>query len=161
MTSSSTRAWLPAVLLFAFAIHSSAQTPYYPTTDQTWQTTTSTAAGADAALLADAVAYAEAANSTSLVILHGGRILSENYCDGRTRTTKSNLFSASKALVATMVGQLQADGVFSSLDQKSSVFLDEWKGVAGKQDITLRHHLTMTTGLEGGERESRRSDSRA
>ena len=145
------RAWLPTVLLFLLAMPLTAQALYYPATDQAWQATTSIQAGADSVLLADAVAYAEAANSSSLVILHGGRILSENYWDGRTRSTKSNLFSASKAMVATMVGQLMTEGTFTSLEQKSSVFLDEWKGVAGKQDITLRHHLTMTTGLEGGE----------
>ena len=146
-------AWpcLTAVPLLFLSVLLTARASYFPTTDQTWQTTTAEAAGADAALLVDAVAYAEAANTSSLVILHGGRILSENYWGGRNRNTKSNLFSASKAMVATMVGQLLAEGTFISLDQKSSVFLDEWKGVAGKQEITLRHHLTMTTGLEGGE----------
>jgi CubicO group peptidase (beta-lactamase class C family) len=146
-----TRSWLTVMPFLLLSLFLTARASYFPTTNPTWQTISASAAGADAALLADAVAYAEAANSSSLVILHGGRILSENYWDGRNRNTKSNLFSASKSMVATMVGRLLAEGTFTSLDQKSSVFLDEWKGVSGKQDITLRHHLSMTTGLEGGE----------
>jgi CubicO group peptidase (beta-lactamase class C family) len=125
--------------------------PYFPTTDAAWATTTPVAAGADAALLAEAVAYAQQARSDTLVILHGGRILSENYWNGASRSTKSKLYSASKVFVAALVGRLIEVGEFASLDQKSATFLPEWQNVAGKQDITLRHHLTMTTGLEGGE----------
>jgi CubicO group peptidase (beta-lactamase class C family) len=124
---------------------------YFPTTDAAWATTTAAAAGADAALLADAVAYAQQARSDTLVILHGGRILAEHYWNGASRTTKTRLYSATKALVSALVGRLVDLGEFTSLDQKSAVFIPEWRNVAGKQDIALRHHLEMTTGLEGGE----------
>jgi CubicO group peptidase (beta-lactamase class C family) len=128
-----------------------AQAQYFPTTDTTWQTTSAANAGANAALLADAVTYARQANSNALVILHGGRILAESYFGGWSRNTKYRLNSATKPMVAALVGKLVSTGTFTSLAQKSSNFIPEWRNVTGKKDITLRHHLTMTTGLEGGE----------
>ena len=125
---------------------------YFPTTDGGWETTTALAAGADPALLAEAVAYAEQANSDALVILHGGRILTEQYWNGATRLTKTRLYSASKAMVAALVGKLVEEGAFNSLEQRTSDFIPEWREVPRKSEIPLRHHLEMTTGLEGGKR---------
>lgn len=143
---------IPRLILVSIsALSPLAAQPYWPTTDAAWQTTTATAAGADPVLLADALSYARQANSNSLIILHGGRILSEQYTGGWTRTTKGTLYSASKAMIAALMGKLVSSGEFTSLDQKSAAFVPEWQNVTGKKDITLRHHLTMTTGLEGGE----------
>lgn len=142
---------LKATLFLWLCVSSAQAEVYYPTADASWQTTTAAAAGADPVLLAEALTYAKQANSDSLVILHGGRILAEQYTGGSSRTTTTKLYSASKAMVAALLGKLQSIGEFTSLEQKSSVFIPEWQGIAGKQDITLRHHLTMTTGLKGGE----------
>ena len=142
---------MKATLLLLLCVSSARAQIYYPTSDASWQTTTAAAVGADPVLLAEALTYAQQAKSDSLIILHGGRILAEQYTGGSSRTTTKKLYSASKPMVAALMGKLQSIGEFTSLDQKSAVFIPEWRGVAGKQDITLRHHLTMTTGLEGGE----------
>jgi len=143
--------WLLSLLSLLVLVAPVQSQHYFPSTDASWATTTTAAAGADAALLADAVAYAQQAHSDTLVILHGGRILSEHYWNGASRTTKTGLYSATKVMVSALMGRLTELGEFTSLDQKSSVFIPEWRNVAGKQDIRLRHHLSMTTGLEDGE----------
>ena len=124
---------------------------YFPAGDEAWETVTPAEAGADPALLVEAEAYAAGAGSDALVILQGGRIVAERYWNGTTRDTRMSLFSASKPIVASVMGRLLEAGVFSSLDQTASDFLTEWQGVPEKESITLRQHLSMTTGLEGGE----------
>jgi len=131
--------------------------PYFPGADASWETRTPLELGADPALLAEAVAYAANNGSDALVILSGGRIVSENYWNGTTRDTQMPIFSASKAMVASVAGRLLEEGVFTSLDQAASDFLSEWQDVPEKEGITLRQHLSMTTGLEGGEQNLIRS----
>ena len=92
-------------LLMLLCCISARANPYFPTDDATWQTTTPAEAGADPAMLAEAVAYAEQADSNSLVILHGGRILSEHYWGGWSRTTTQTLYSASEAMVAALMSK--------------------------------------------------------
>jgi CubicO group peptidase (beta-lactamase class C family) len=124
---------------------------YFPASDGAWETVTPAEAGADPALLAEAEAYAADSGSDALIILQGGRIVSERYWNGTTRDTRMPLFSASKPMVASVAGRLLEAGVFISLDQPASDFLTEWRGDPVKEAITLRQHLSMTTGLEGGE----------
>jgi len=124
---------------------------YFPESDALWEERTPREAGADGGLLTEAVAYAGAAGSDALVVLHGGRIVVERYWNGTGRETKLPLFSASKPMVASVVGKLLEVGYFASLEQPASEFLVEWQGEPQKEAITLRQHLSMTTGLEGGE----------
>ena len=124
---------------------------YFPASDEAWETVTPVEAGADPALLAEAEFYAADSSSDALVILRGGRIVAERYWNGSTRDTRMSLFSASKPMVASVAGRLLEAGVFSSLDQPAADFLTEWQGVPEKEATTLRQHLSMTTGLEGGE----------
>jgi len=130
---------------------------YLPEDDASWSTVMPSEAGADSALLAEAEAYAADSGSDALVILKGGRIVSERYWNVSTRDTRMSLFSALKPLVASVVGRLLAAGAFNSLDQAASDFLTEWQGLPEKESITLRQHLSMTTGLEGGEQNLLRS----
>jgi len=123
---------------------------YFPGADASWETRTPLEAGADPALLAEAEAYAADNGSDALVILKGGRIVSENYWNGTTRDARLPLFSASKSMVASVAGRLLEEGHLVSLDQSASDFLPEWQGVEGKEAITLRQLLSMTSGLEGG-----------
>lgn len=139
-----------SILLFLLSFSGAVAGGYFPETDASWEMLTAAEAGADPMLLDDAVAYASDADSDALIILKGGRLVTERYWNGANRNTRMSLFSASKSLVASVVGKLLEDGVFSSLDQPSADFLSEWGGVPGKEAITLRHHLSMTTGLEGG-----------
>lgn len=124
---------------------------YFPTSDASWATTNAAAAGADPALLAEAVAHAQSTHTDALVILHAGQILTESYWNGTSRLTKKPIFSATKPMTAALIGILIENGTIDSVDQKSADFLPEWRGVPGKSEITIRHHLSMTTGLAGGE----------
>ena len=123
---------------------------YWPTSDASWQTLSPAAAGADPVKLVAAIDFAAARNSKALVILKGGRIVSENHWQGSTRETSHVLFSATKGVTASLVGIAIAEGRISSSQTKAATYLPEWSGVPGKQDISLHHLMSMTSGLEGG-----------
>jgi len=91
-----------------------------------------------------ATAFANAAG-TCMVAMRDGKIIGEWYFAGRTPTTRSLAFSASKPLAAAAVGAAQQLGRLS-IDQSIADFIPEFKGTK-KAGITIRHLLTHTSGL--------------
>ena len=85
------------------------------------------------------------------VIIYKGKIVqkfySERYCLPMMAT------SSTKSITGILVGMLMNDGKIKSLDEPVCTYISEWcKDEKGK--VTLRHLLTMTSGLpriyEGG-----------
>ena len=122
--------------------------PYYPR-GKTWETRTPKEAAMDAGALDDAVKYAAEHNSTGLVIVRGGRIVTEQYWQSWTPETAQPIFSASKSVTATLVGMAIEDGKLKGIEQSASAFVPAWKGTP-KEAITIRHMLTMTSGIKVG-----------
>lgn len=83
-------------------------------------------------------------NTRAVVILKNGEIKGEAYADGITPETPLLGWSMTKSLTAAMAGILAKDG-FWELD--SPLPIDEWKG-SKREEITLRHALNMSSGLE-------------
>jgi CubicO group peptidase (beta-lactamase class C family) len=86
---------------------------------------------------------ANATRAAALVV--GGRLVWERYWHGAGPATRFDTYSIGKAFTAATIGLLAADGALS-LDDRASRFLPEWEGDA-RRDITIRHLLTMTSGL--------------
>lgn len=121
---------------------------YWPRGD-VWETRAPKEAGLDAVAIEDALSYAAAHNSTGLLILRGGRIVAEQYWQGWTPQTAQPIFSASKSLTATLIGMAIEEGKLKGVHQRLADFIPSWKGTP-KEAITLRHVLTMTSGLKVG-----------
>ena len=121
-----------------------------------WATVTPDAAGMDAAKLDAAVKFAMGHNSKGLLVLRGGKIVAESYADGWTQDTAGGIASATKSMVSTLVGMALDEGKFKSVDQPLADFAPQLKGT-DKEALTLRHLLTMTSGLSprGAERNNR------
>lgn len=100
---------------------------------------------ADAALT-EATNYAEARNSSALLVWHEGRLVHERYFGETARDTLINSKSLAKPLTAIMVGRAIAEGHIASLDQPVADFITEWRGTP-KAAILVRHLLDMRTGL--------------
>src|SRR5690606_30258640 len=83
--------------------------------------------------------------SDAVLILHDGEILAEWYF-GRERGPIEAM-SVVKSLVAVGIGRLITLGKIESLDQPVHAFFPEWKQ-GRKADITLRHILNHTSGLQ-------------
>ncbi|MBK9709470.1 MAG: serine hydrolase [Acidobacteria bacterium] len=120
--------------------------PYYPRGNE-WETRALKDAGLDAAGIEGAIQYAADHNSTGLVILRGGRIVTEKYWKDWKPETSQPIYSSSKSITATLIGMALEDGRIKSLNQSASNFVSAWKGTP-KEAITLRHMLTMTSGIK-------------
>ncbi|MGB3545884.1 MAG: serine hydrolase domain-containing protein, partial [Saprospiraceae bacterium] len=91
------------------------------------------------------------------LLLQDGKIALEHYAGNGlvfnqpfNRDSRWYWASASKTLTAAAVGEAQADGLLD-INAPSSTYLGAgWSGMTPEREnaITVRHHLTMTTGLD-------------
>ncbi len=157
---------LPVVLVIgACSDEGSVSPPVEPTlyfpplTGTTWETTTPASLGWDETALANFYDYMETNNTRALLILKNGRIVVEKYFgkqfDNTTNfSSSSNWYwaSAGKTLTSALVGIAAHKGQLS-FDEKTSTYLGNgWTSLTPAQEsaITVRHQLTMTTGLDDG-----------
>ena len=83
--------------------------PYYPDRVK-WETLSPVEAGMDPQSLASAVRYAATRNSTGFLILRGGHTVTEQYWQQWTPEVSQPIFSASKSLIAILVGMAVEEG---------------------------------------------------
>ncbi|MEO0507822.1 MAG: serine hydrolase [Bacteroidota bacterium] len=89
----------------------------------------------------------------AFMILKNGRIVLEWYFDEHTQNTSWYWASAGKTLTAFTVGIAQEQG-FLDIDNPTSDYLGEaWTAIPANKEalITVKHQLTMTSGLNEGE----------
>lgn len=93
--------------------------------------------------------YLDAEESKAFIVLKEGRIVIEKYFDTFTRDSFWYWASAGKTLTAFLTGMAQQDGVLSLNDPSSDYLGKGWTTLTAEQEekITIRHQLTMTTGL--------------
>lgn len=87
----------------------------------------------------------EAMEPASFLVMWGDTVVYEEYWDEHNQQKTSNSFSMGKTVVALLVGIAMDEGLIKSLDEPAANYLPEFKG--DKENITLRHVMTMSTGL--------------
>ena len=125
-------------------------TMYFPPVGDTWETISPQTLGWDVTKLNEAIAYAGTKNTYGLIILHKGRIVTENYWNGWDKNTVYYIASAGKTVTAFLAGIAQQEGQLN-INSKTSTYLGNgWTSapLAKENLITVKHQLTMTTGLE-------------
>jgi CubicO group peptidase (beta-lactamase class C family) len=140
------------ISIFQFQISNSQSLYFPPTTGTVWDTTSMESLGWCRDKTAPLFDYLQTRNSKAFIVLKDGKIVIEKYFDKFTKDSLWYWASAGKTLTAFAVGLAQEDG-FLKLSDTSSKYLGKgWmNGPQAKEDlITLRHHLTMTTGLDDG-----------
>lgn len=95
-------------------------------------------------------AYLDKFGTVAFLVIQNDSILYEEYRDGWTPETLSNIFSATKSIVGLLAGIAYDEGYIRSLDDKVSKYLPEFKEGA-KDSITIRNLLTMSSGLDWDE----------
>lgn len=102
------------------------------------------------ALTKEELAYLEDLQSTSFLVMRNDTILFEHYALDHDQSTVSNSFSTAKSVVSLLVAIAVEDGFISSIDEPVASYLSEFnnKDMSG---ITIRHLLTMSSGLEWSE----------
>ncbi len=85
------------------------------------------------------------ANSDVVVIYQDKQLLAESYFGGTAQ--KLHAMSVTKSVIALAVGVALAEGAISDLDDPIHKYFPEW-GQGRKRDITVRHLLNHTSGLQ-------------
>lgn len=91
-------------------------------------------------------------NTRSFMILVNGRIVMEEYFNGHTPSTTWQWNSAGKTLVSAVTGIAQQEGLLD-IDNRVSDYLGAgWTSEPTEKEnlITLKHLLTMTSGVNDG-----------
>ena len=86
----------------------------------------------------------------SLLVAKNGRLAYEAYFHGNRQDSLNDVRSVTKSVVSTLVGAALREGTLRSLDQTVGELLPPTAALvpADKEDITLRHLLTMSGGFE-------------
>ncbi|HNA15715.1 MAG TPA: serine hydrolase [Ferruginibacter sp.] len=121
-----------------------------PIGSDSWETVSPQSLGWDVTKLNEAIDYAGTKNTYGLIILYKGRIVSEKYWNSWNMNTLYYIASAGKSVTAFLAGIAQQEGQLN-INNKTSAYLGTgWTSapLAKENLITVKHQLTMTTGLE-------------
>ena len=86
----------------------------------------------------------------SLLVLHRGRLIYEKYGENEDKDSLFPIYSCTKTVVAALTGIAVMEGYIDGVDQKVADFYPDAVIAPGqecKRDMTVRHLLTMTSGL--------------
>ena len=114
-----------------------------------WPTATPADFGWDQRALDGGLVDLLGANQThSAALVIGGKLVWEHYWGSYGPTSRFNTFSVAKCFASACIGLLIDDGKLK-VDDPACKYLPEWSGPTdGRREITIRHLLTMTSGLK-------------
>lgn len=126
-------------------------TDYFPPiTGSTWDTVSPVSLGWNTNNEQELFDYLNSKGTKSFIVLKKGRIVYEKYFNGQTASDVWIWFSAGKTLTAVTAGIAQQEGLLD-INAKSSDYLGTgWTAMTLAQEnaITVKHHLSMSTGLD-------------
>jgi CubicO group peptidase (beta-lactamase class C family) len=88
--------------------------------------------------------------STALLVIQDDSIVFEKYYNDGSDTTHSGSFSVAKSFIGTLIGIAVKKGFIKSIDEPVANYLPDFK-TDGKEKITIRHCLMMSSGLSWDE----------
>ncbi|NQZ87512.1 MAG: serine hydrolase [Colwellia sp.] len=123
-------------------------------TQDGWLTATLSDVSIDEKLIEDmmlSVSKARYGYIDSIVIAKDGYLVHEGYFGGSTRDTLNDIRSVSKSIISTIVGIAVDAGHIASVEDKVMTLFPEYDLLQNwherKSDISIRHLLTMSSGL--------------
>ena len=143
------------ILVFSFFIFAAqfsfAQTLYFPPlTGSSWETLSPDSLGWCEDNIDSLYQYLEEKNTKAFLVLKNGRIVLEKYFGAFEQDSLWYWASAGKPATAVVVGIAQAEGLLDISDPTSDYLGEGWTAAPPEKEalITIRHQLTMTTGLD-------------
>lgn len=137
--------------LLWLATETKAQSLYFPPVEgDTWATLSPDSFGWCSSSVDSLYNFLEENNTRAFILLKDGKIVLEKYFGTFTRNSVWYWASAGKSLTAFLVGLARQDQLLS-IDDVSSAYLGQgWTSCTSEQEgkITVRHQLTMTSGLD-------------
>lgn len=96
-----------------------------------------------------AATYSAERRGVSLLVMRRGEVIFEDYPNQGSAARGWELASGTKSFTGVMGAAAIQDGLISSWDEHASETLGEWRG-DDRRRITLRHILSLTSGITGG-----------
>ncbi|MEN9998864.1 MAG: hypothetical protein RI922_1854 [Bacteroidota bacterium] len=144
----------PLIIFFAltFFFTAKSQTYFPPLTGTTWETIPPSDLGWCDDSIQVLYNFLEGSDSKAFIVLKDGKIVLEKYFGTFTQDSLWLWNSAGKTLTAYAVGIAQTEGMLNINDPSSDYLGTGWTSLTPTQEaaITIRHQLTMTTGLDEG-----------
>lgn len=131
----------------------STQNLYFPPINGSeWQTTSAASLGWNTAELDNLYPYLESKSTKAFIILKNGKIVAEKYFANFGVDSNWYWASAGKTMTAFLVGIAQQEGLLNINDKTSKYLGNGWTSAPLTKEnlITVRHQLTMTSGLDDG-----------
>lgn len=136
-----------------FSATANAQTLYFPpNSGNSWDTLSPASLGWCVNQVDTLYDYLQSNNTKAFILLKDGKIVLEKYFGTFTQDSIWYWASAGKTLTAYMTGIAQQEGYLSISDTTSDYLGLGWTVCTPAQEekITVRHQLTMTSGLDDG-----------
>ncbi len=99
--------------------------------------------------------YLDASGTTAFLVIHDDKLLYERYLNGHDETSVQTSFSMAKSFASALVGIAIDEGHIKSVDEPITNYIPELLEKDERfKSITIRHLLTMTSGIkyeEGGD----------
>jgi len=126
-----------------------AQMYFPPVSGNTWETASPASLGWNETELANLYTFLQQKNTKAFIVLKNGKIVIERYFGRFTADSTWYWASAGKTLTAMLVGIAQKQGLLRISDLTSQYLGSGWTSLPADKEnlITIRHQLTMTTGL--------------
>jgi CubicO group peptidase (beta-lactamase class C family) len=121
-----------------------------PLTGDSWETKSIADLGWKQTAVQPLLDYLNLKHSRGFIILVNGKIVLENYFNGHTATSNWYWASAGKTLTATLTGIAQQENIININNKVSTYIGKAWTSetMAQENQITCKHLLTMTSGLD-------------
>jgi CubicO group peptidase (beta-lactamase class C family) len=135
----------------SFGVH--AQQLYFPPlTGNTWDTMSPQSLNWCQDNIDSLYNFLDTNNTKAFILLKDGKIVLEKYFGTHTQATPWQWASAGKTITSFMTGIAQQEGYLSIGDTTSDYLGQGWTSCTPLQEeqITIRHQLTMTSGLDDG-----------
>jgi CubicO group peptidase (beta-lactamase class C family) len=91
--------------------------------------------------------YSAGLGGRAVLVMHHGKIIFEQYDNDWSATRPHMLASGTKSFTGVVAMFAVQDGLLA-LDEKVADTITEWKSDERKRDITVRHLLTLSSGLD-------------
>ena len=123
--------------------------PYVPPSTGEWEQIPPEEAGFTASGIEDLISVVEANRSATLMVLSGGRILTENYFGAATASRVQDVASVQKSVISTLIGIARERGLLTLDDAISDYLPSGWSNGESEHEaaITIRDLMTHSSGL--------------
>lgn len=90
-------------------------------------------------------------NSASFLVIKNGKLIHEEYWDGKNQNSKTNSFSIAKGVTVMLLGKAIEENKIESLNQKYSDFFGNYANIEFGKNLTLKELASMEAGLNWDE----------